>query len=237
MIPLKDRNPTRTFPIVTILLIIGNIYIFIAHNMSMNSSQLGALFGIYGAVPVKLLSPTDLDHFLGGMVSLFTSMFLHGGLLHIGSNMLYLWIFGDNVEDRLGHVRYLFFYIFCGLGAALTHITLSPHSAIPMIGASGAISGVLGAYLIAFPRVRVLTLIPIFFFFKLVELPAILVLGFWFGIQFLNAYYSLQSTGVGGAGGVAWFSHIGGFLLGIVGILVLKKSKNFSKRRKRQGKE
>ena len=190
----------------------------------MKQDQLETFLNTYGTIPVRLLSSADLDDLLPALMSLFTSMFLHGGLLHISGNMLYLWIFGDNVEDRLGHIRFFLFYIFCGLGAVLTHVILTPHSAVPVVGASGAIAGVLGAYLIAFPRTRVLTLIPIFFFFKLAELPAIIVLGFWFVIQFLNGYLALQ-TGVGEGGGVAWFSHIGGFLLGIAGVLILKKRK------------
>jgi len=181
------------------------------------------MFSTYGAVPKQILSPENIDHLKVGIVSLFTSMFLHGGILHVGGNMLYLWIFGDNVEDRLGHARFFFFYIFCGLGAALTHIILIGQSTIPMVGASGAISGVLGAYLISFPRVRLLTVIPIFIFIKLVELPAIVVLGFWFVIQFLNGYYSLQNAGAVNTAGVAWFSHVGGFVLGVLGILILKK--------------
>jgi membrane associated rhomboid family serine protease len=223
MIPIRDRNPTHSWPIVTVLLIVGNIYIFVKHNVNMNTHQMAALFGSYGAIPAQILSPKDIDHLFEGTVSLFTSMFLHGGILHIGGNMLYLWIFGDNVEDRLGHVRFFFFYIFCGLGAAMTHALLMPQSTIPMVGASGAISGVLGAYLIAFPKARVLTIIPIFIFIKLAELPAIVVLGFWFIIQFLNGYSSLQYSGAVGAPGVAWFAHVGGFLLGILGILLLKK--------------
>ncbi len=223
MIPIRDRNPTHSWPIVTVLLIIGNIYVFVKHNMSMNQHQLATMFSTYGAVPKQILSPENIDHLKVGIVSLFTSMFLHGGILHVGGNMLYLWIFGDNVEDRLGHLRFFFFYIFCGLGAAMTHIILMGQSTIPMVGASGAISGVLGAYLIAFPRVRVLTIIPIFIFIKLAELPAIVVLGFWFVIQFLNGYYSLQHMGAVNAAGVAWFSHVGGFLLGVLGILMLKK--------------
>ena len=223
MIPIRDRNPTHSWPIVTVLLIIGNIYVFVKHNMSMNQHQLATMFSTYGAVPKQILSPENVDHLKVGIVSLFTSMFLHGGILHVGGNMLYLWIFGDNVEDRLGHLRFFFFYIFCGLGAAMTHIILMGQSTIPMVGASGAISGVLGAYLIAFPRVRVLTIIPIFIFIKLAELPAIVVLGFWFVIQFLNGYYSLQHMGAVNTAGVAWFSHVGGFLLGVLGILMLKK--------------
>ncbi len=223
MIPIKDRNPSSSLPFVTFLLIFFNVYIFFKHNMSLNPPQLAVLFKAYGAVPAKLFSSTDFIHFGNAIISIFTSMFLHGGVLHIAGNMLYLWIFGDNVEDRLGHFSFLFFYSICGLGAALTHMTLSPQSNVPMIGASGAISGVLGAYLVLFPRVRVLTLIPIFFFFKLVELPALLVLGFWFVVQFLNGYYLLQDSAAVNSGGVAWFSHVGGFLMGIVCIIVFKK--------------
>ena len=225
MIPIKNQNPRRTLPVVTAFLIASNIYIFVKHNMSMTQHQLAALFSLYGTIPSRLLNPGDLDNFGSTLISLFTSMFLHGGLLHVAGNMLYLWIFGNNIEDYLGHARFFFFYIFCGLGAALTHIIISHYSNVPMVGASGAISGVLGAYLILFPRARILTIIPIFFFFKIAELPALLVLGLWFAAQFLNGYYSFQNTDLVNSGGVAWFSHVGGFLIGMAGILLFKKKK------------
>ncbi len=151
--------------------------------------------------------------------TVFTSMFLHGNWLHIGSNMLYLWIFGNNIEDTLGRFRFLLFYFACGAAAAAAQIFSDPHSTIPMVGASGAIAGVLGAYLILFPRARVLTLVPIFIIFTTVELPAYLIIGYWALIQFANAYF------LGGGemlhGGVAYFAHVGGFTAGIVLILLM----------------
>jgi membrane associated rhomboid family serine protease len=149
-------------------------------------------------------------------------MFIHGGWLHLGGNMLYLWIFGDNVEDKLGHGRYLVFYLVCGLIASVLSIVVGPQSTQPIVGASGAISGILGAYLLMFPRARVLTLIPFFFFMPLAELPALIVLGFWFVMQFFNGLISLGFE-AGGMGGVAWWSHIGGFAAGLALIFPLRR--------------
>jgi membrane associated rhomboid family serine protease len=151
-------------------------------------------------------------------------MFLHGGWLHLGGNMLYLWIFGDNVEDRLGHVRFLLFYLACGLAAALAQIYVNPTSTIPMVGASGAVAGVLGAYLVLLPQAQVLALIPIIFFFQLVELPAFLFLLFWFLMQFLNGAASIATTQAT-TGGVAWWAHIGGFVSGMALGFLLPKHK------------
>jgi membrane associated rhomboid family serine protease len=149
---------------------------------------------------------------------LFTHMFLHGGFLHILGNMWFLWIFGDNVEDRLGHLSYLAFYLLCGLGAGLLQLLVSLNSGIPMLGASGAISGVLGAYIVMFPRAKVLTLVPLLFFFFTVDLPAVVILGYWFVIQFLSG---LESLGMrAGGGGTAWWAHIGGFVMGVVLVMV-----------------
>jgi membrane associated rhomboid family serine protease len=142
-------------------------------------------------------------------------MFLHGGWLHLGGNMLYLWIFGDNIEERLGRIRFLLFYLACGLAAALTQIYINPTSKIPMVGASGAVAGVLGGYLLLFPHAHVLALIPILFFFQVVELPAVLFLGFWFLMQFLNGAVSITAANYA-TGGVAWWAHIGGFVSGVV---------------------
>jgi membrane associated rhomboid family serine protease len=150
---------------------------------------------------------------VSGWLPIFTSMFLHGGWLHFLGNMLYLWIFGDNVEDRLGHLRYLVFYVLCGVAAALLHIFTNHGSTLPTVGASGAIAGVLGAYLVFFPGARVLALVPILFFFQLMELPALIFLGFWFVIQFFSGALSLASQPVGGT---AWWAHIGGFMAGVI---------------------
>ena len=148
-------------------------------------------------------------------VPFFTSMFLHGGWLHLIGNMWYLWIFGDNIEDRLGHFTYLLFYLLCGLGAGVVHTVLNANTTVPSIGASGAIAGVLGAYVVSYPFARVLTLIPIFIFLQVIEIPAVIVLGLWFVMQFLYGTASLALTGPN-AGGVAWWAHVGGFIIGIL---------------------
>src|SRR5213078_2510396 len=160
-------------------------------------------------------------YFVPNMIRIFISMFLHGGLLHIGSNMLYLWLFGDNVEDRLGHGRYALFYLVCGFGATLTHAFFNAGSNVPAIGASGAIAGVLGAYLVLYPKQRVTTLIPIFIFIAIREIPAIFLLGFWFVLQLFAGAGSLGVPNADVTGGVAYFAHIGGFLLGMVLIVLM----------------
>jgi len=175
----------------------------------------------YGAIPYEIVHFEELTPELPAPIyfTLFSSMFMHGGLFHLGGNMLYLWIFGDNVEDKLGHFRFFFFYILSGLAASLTHIIISPNSQIPMVGASGAIAGVLGAYFLRFPNSRIWTLIFFGFFIRMVRVPALFVLGFWFILQLL---YGLPSIGSQG-GGVAWFAHIGGFLAGMLLFKMMRK--------------
>ena len=160
------------------------------------------------------------------LLPFFTSMFLHGGWMHLIGNMWFLWIFGDNVEDRVGHLRYLFLYLCCGLAGAVTYVYFSLQSSVPSLGASGAIAGVMGAYLVTFPRARVLTLVPIFFFLTTVEIPAFLILIYWFLLQFLNGVGSIALAEQGG-GGVAWFAHVGGFLAGIPLMLLLRPRRRF----------
>jgi membrane associated rhomboid family serine protease len=206
-VPLRDENPTRRLPALTILLIALNIGVFV----SLALSRQGLNYHILrmGVIPYEIThfrSVADLPR-VSPWLSLLTSMFLHGSLFHLLGNMLYLWIFGNNVEDFLGSFRFVFFYLISGLGASLTQVVFSPNSHVPMIGASGAIAGVLGGYLILFPGARVMTLVFLFFFIRVVAIPAALVLGLWFLLQVLN---------VGMGGGVAWFAHIGGFLIGIV---------------------
>src|SRR6202158_5349837 len=208
-IPLKDLNPRVRPPVVTVLLIAANIASFLYTIML--PPQVGqALVYQMAMVPARI--PLSL---LGHGVTLaqaflpfLTSMFLHSGALHLAGNMLFLWVFGDNVEDYLGHFEYLLFYVVCGVGAGLTHTLINLNSTLPALGASGAVSGVMGAYLVLYPRARVLTLIFIF----LIPVPAIIVLGSWFVLQFLGG---LDSLGRLSSGGVAWFAHIGGFLLGM----------------------
>jgi membrane associated rhomboid family serine protease len=215
MIPLRDAVPSQSFPAVTVLLITLNVLAFL-YELSLGKA-LDVFIMQYGAVPLRFVLAGQMEEVstFERFLPIFTSMFLHGGWLHLGGNMLYLWIFGDNVEDRLGPFRFLVFYLACGLAAALTQIYINPTSKIPMVGASGAVAGVLGAYLVLFPHARVLALIPIVFFFQIVELPALLFLGFWFLMQFLNGAISITATNYA-TGGVAWWAHIGGFASGVV---------------------
>ena len=216
MIPLRDNIPSYRTPIVTVGLIAANILVYV--NQLMLPPQEAVQFvHLYGLIPLEI-SGGDLlvPHPVPLYATVFTSMFVHGGLFHLGGNMLYLWIFGDNVEDRIGRLKFLIFYLLSGLAAAATQIWTDPASKIPMVGASGAISGVLGAYLFLFPHARVLTLIPLGFFYRIVEVPALIVLGFWIIVQVLNGVGTLGVQ----VGGVAWFAHIGGFVAGL-GMIVL----------------
>lgn len=216
MLPLSDHNPRRTFPIINLLLIGTNILFFL-WELSLGEALQPALMNV-AFIPKRFWLP---GYLVPDVLTIFVSMFLHGGFLHIGSNMLYLWIFGDNIEDRLGHVRYLVFYLLCGVLATLAHAFASPNSAIPAIGASGAIAGVLGAYLILFPRAQVTTVIPIFFFITVRELPAVLLLGLWFVLQLFSGVGSLGVQAAHDVGGVAYFAHIGGFVAGMILIVLM----------------
>lgn len=213
-IPLRDENPTSRFPFVTLSLLAINILVFFYQLLSPTGLEYYVLR--MGAIPYEITHFTSLSipniPRLSPPLTLLTAMFLHGGFLHLIGNMLYLWIFGNNIEDYLGSFRFILFYLISGLGASFTHIIFNPNSQIPMIGASGAIAGVLGAYLILYPRANVLTLVFLFFFIRIVPIPAAIVLGLWFFLQILN---------VGMGGGVAWFAHIGGFLIGILLIKTL----------------
>jgi membrane associated rhomboid family serine protease len=220
MLPLRDKNPTHRIPIVNTSIIAINISVFF-YELSLGE-QLQQFFQQFGLVPVSFVF--GISQFtLSSALPLFTSIFLHGGWMHLAGNMLYLWIFGDNVEDKLGHVRYGCFYLLCGIGASLVHVAIDTSSTIPTVGASGAISGILGAYLLMFPGARVVTIIPVFFFLQVAELPALMVLGFWFVVQFFNGLLSLGYE-TAGMGGVAWWAHIGGF---IVGLLLIKRFRKF----------
>jgi membrane associated rhomboid family serine protease len=176
----------------------------------------------FGAVPCRLTGLCPAGDAPAPFLTLFTSMFLHGGFLHIAGNMLYLWIFGDNVEDTLGHGRFLLFYLLSGVAAALAQIVVHPDSSVPMVGASGAVSGVLGAYLLLFPYARVLVLLIFGFFVRIVRWPATVVLGFWIVVQFLNGLITVSVAAGGAAGGTAWFAHIGGFVAGIVLLFLMR---------------
>ncbi len=210
MIPLRDENPTRSFSFITIFLIVLNS-IFFLYELSLGSFLEYAIRR-YAVIPYDFVNFLNLKQFF----TLLSSMFLHGGLLHLGGNMLYLWIFGNNIEDVLGHYKFLIFYLLCGISASLVHIFTNPHSMLPTIGASGAVSGMLGAYFVLFPQAKVLTLLPVFYFVRIVKVPAFFFLGFWILFQFLSGIAAPGGEGVSGEGGVAWFAHIGGFLAGIL---------------------
>jgi len=212
VIPYKDDNPTTITPYVTVGIIMLNILVFLYEVTS--PSGMEKIAYSYGAIPKYILTFKKVQP-INPTITIFSSMFMHGGVLHIAGNMLYLWIFGNNIEDKLGHLRFVFFYFSCGIISAYTNAMADPHSLIPMIGASGAISGVLGAYLLLFPRAMVHTLIFLGFFVTVVRIPALVVIGFWAFIQFING---LIGTGVAREGGVAWFAHIGGFIAGLATI-------------------
>ena len=242
MFPLRDNIPTEHFPFVTVLLIAANVvaYFFwqqggISLGSPDSTAYLCNLYE-YGVIPREITNP-DFDLQARGCrpfeaspyLTLFTSMFMHGGLLHLGGNMLFLWIFGNNVEDSMGPIKFIVFYVLGGLAADAAQILVDTSSQIPTIGASGAVAGVLGGYLLLFPRARVVTVVFIIFFFTILELPALLFLVIWIGQQFLFAYFDLLGTDDDG-GGVAYFAHIGGFLFG----LLLIRAFASEKRRQRQ---
>jgi len=216
MIPLKDDNPTSNRPIVTYFLIGLCVLIFLIQ-LSSQSYKTGQLFYSYGLIPSVLMGqnqlPMDL-YVVPAYLTIFTSMFMHGGFMHLIGNMLYMWIFADNIEDNLGASKFLIFYLLAGIGAAMTQVLIDTQSQIPMVGASGAIGGVLGAYLINHPNARVLVLIPFGFFSQLIKIRALYVLGFWFILQFISS-----------GGGVAYAAHIGGFVSGMILILFFNKKR------------
>ncbi|MFP4058473.1 MAG: rhomboid family intramembrane serine protease [Candidatus Brocadiia bacterium] len=229
MIPFRDRNPSGSTPYVTFVLVAINVVAFF-YEAGQPPRQRQAFIARYALFPGRVIAYLEGEPKTGlaaTFLPFFTSMFLHGGLVHLLGNMLYLWIFGDNVEDRMGHGSYLAFYLLCGLGAGAAHVGSQAVSSagvdVPTVGASGAIAGVLGAYLLAFPRAEVATLVPIGFFFAVVHLPAVVVLGFWFLLQYLGGLQSLRMPQMGG---VAWWAHIGGFVLGMVLLGVFQKPKS-----------
>ncbi len=221
MIPYKDDNPTYSFPFFTVTIIVLNTGIYILQAFTGNTERFALL---YGAIPSALLT-FESSQPIHPLLTLFTSMFLHGGLFHLAGNMLYLWIFGNNVEDSLGHFRFLLFYILGGIFAAYSHALLEGASSnIPMIGASGAISAVLGGYLLLYPHARVHTLVFFGFFIQVVRIPALIVIGFWAIIQIING---LVTAAFAQHGGVAWFAHIGGFLFGLVTIRIFLPKRRY----------
>ena len=212
MIPFHDENPTKHFPLLTIALIGGNIFVFFWEFSY--PGQTSTLFINYGLVP-----DTFVQSPIQTYPNVFSAMFLHAGFMHLAGNMLYLWIFGDNIEDVLGKVRFITFYLLCGLIAALCHVFMDTGSKVPMVGASGAISGILGAYLVLFPKAKVKTLVFLGILITIIRLPAVILLIFWLGIQ-IYSNMAMSSEG----GGVAWMAHIGGFVAGMVLILPFKAS-------------
>jgi membrane associated rhomboid family serine protease len=214
--PIRDEIPSRRAPLLTWALVAANVAVFV-WQAGLGEEGVRQLFFLFGLVPARLSDPgwaAQVGFPPGGALSLVTSMFLHGGLFHLVSNLWTLWIFGDNVEDRMGRFRFLLFYLVCGLAAAFVHWLSAPMSTIPTVGASGAIAGVLGAYLRWYPTAKVLTLVPVFFYPLFVDLPAVLYLGIWFLSQLASGVLSFDPSG--GAGGVAWWAHIGGFLAGLL---------------------
>ncbi len=212
MFPYKDDNPTETTPFVTIGIIALNILIFLFQLLSDVDGK--RIVYAYGAIPHNIVSFESTQP-IHPLLTIFTSMFMHGGVFHLFGNMLYLWIFGNNIEDRLGHFRFILFYLFCGIVAALSHTLNAASSGVPMIGASGAVSGVLGAYILLFPMARIHTIIFLGFFVQTVQIPALIVIGFWAIIQLVNG---LITQGMPSQGGIAWFAHAGGFLAGLITI-------------------
>lgn len=213
MIPLKDMTPRRSVPVVTLLLIAANVVVFL-HQITLPPAAGDAFIRTYALVPSKISLALAGRHYTlaQALVPLFTCMFLHGGFLHILGNMWFLWIFGGNVEDRFGSFVYLLFYLVCGIGSSVSQLLFSWGSHIPSLGASGAISGVLGAYIVFFPGSRILTLIPLFIIWFTARIPAVIFIGLWFLAQFLSG---LSSLGAATSGGVAWWAHVGGFSIGV----------------------
>jgi membrane associated rhomboid family serine protease len=210
MFPLRDVIPSRTTPYVTVTIIVINAAAWL-FEVGLPRDVLPEFLQMWGVVPANFRAST-----------LITSMFLHGGWMHVIGNMWYLWIFGDNVEDRLGHGRYIVFYLMAGAVAALGQIVMEPSSTLPTIGASGAIAGVMGAYFVLYPRSRVVTVVTLIFFWEIVELPAIVLLGFWFLMQLVNAGAIAVTANTGG-GGVAFAAHVAGFLFGLIAVFFFRK--------------
>jgi membrane associated rhomboid family serine protease len=219
MIPLRDTQPSHSTPYATGAIILINVFVFL-YQVSLDPYSLNWFISHYAVIPDRLQYQ-----------DLATSMFMHGGWMHLLGNMWFLWIYGDNVEDVLGHGKYILFYLLCGIAAAYIHVITAPYSRVPTLGASGAIAGVMGAYMVKFPHSRIITLIPIFVFFTTVEIPAILMLLYWFAIQIFSGVGSIGYSNVSRGGGVAWFAHIGGFVAGIILVYVLRTRERFRHRR------
>ncbi len=230
MFPIKDTVPRREFPYITWMIILLNGIVFL-FEISLPEDSLKRLFYLFGVVPARYTHPDWALMFglpLNDYWPFITNIFLHGGWVHFIGNMWMLYLFGDNVEDRMGHGRFLAFYMLSGLAASITHVAFNMHSTVPAIGASGAIAGVMGAYFVMFPTARVITLIPIFFLPYFIEIPAFLYLGIWFASQIFSGTFSLLTPETGG--GIAWWAHIGGFITGILLLPVFRKKKRSYRR-------
>jgi len=214
VLPLRDTIPHQRPPITTVALIIANVLAFWGE-LNLPAGRQQSFFEVFGLIPARFTSPAWAQSvgLWPSFVPFFTTMFLHGGWMHLIGNMWFMWIFGDNVEDRMGHAGFLVFYLLCGLAASATHVALNPHSHMPTIGASGAIAGVLGAYFVLYPGARVLTLVPIFIFIRFIELPAFVFLGLWFVMQFFSGTMSMHGADTSG---VAFWAHVGGFIAGLL---------------------
>ncbi len=215
MIPLKDEISSHTRPVITYIILGINIIIYI-YEFSLGPYKEQFIYQ-FGTIPYELFNPSGLSSYL----TIFSSMFTHANFMHLAGNMLFLWVFADNVEDHLGHMKFLIFYLVCGIAAVFLHSITTPNSKIPMVGASGAISGIMGAYLIFFPKARILSLIPLGFFLRIAYLPSLFFIGIWFLYQFFLGFVSIGMKG----GGVAYFAHIGGFVAGILIALPFKRRK------------
>ena len=221
MIPLRDLTPRERTPFIAWALVLANVGIFVYQYFVLDPGRAQAVFvASFAAVPANVgAAVLGQESLVGGLMPLVTSMFLHGGFMHLLGNMWFLWIFGDNVEDELGHFKFLLFYLTCGVLATLAHVVAEPSSAVPLVGASGAIAGVMGAYLMRFPRSRVTVLLPLVVIWTTVRMPAFVMLLYWFAIQVLNG--TADSSG----GGVAWWAHVGGFAIGAVLVLYLTRGR------------
>jgi membrane associated rhomboid family serine protease len=217
MIPLRDTQPSHSAPVATVGLIAVNVFVFF-FEVSLDPFSRNELIAMYGVIPARL-----------DAASLFTSMFLHGGWMHLIGNMWFLWIYGDNIEDILGRGKFLLFYLACGVAAGLTHVVFNLESRVPTIGASGSIAGVMGAYMAKFPRARILTLVPLFVFFTTVEIPAALILAYWFILQIFSGAGEIGHSHLS-RGGVAWFAHAGGFAVGYILIRLMRTRERYAHR-------
>ncbi len=229
MIPLRDENPTKRFPFVTVLLIVANVAVF-AYELWLPDAALFDLIETWAFNPARFVADPTSPAVL---VTLVTAMFLHGGWLHLGGNMLYLWVFGNNIEDRYGPLRFIAFYLGTGIAATLAHVAVEGAADVPLLGASGAIAGVLGAYLLLYPKTKVVVAIPIFIIIELAKVPAAFVIGFWFLIQVVQGIGSISPEAA--AGGVAWWAHIGGFVAGMALTAPAWLAERRRRRKKRKG--